>query len=166
MVDFMKVLAALNPDLARAPAPSPEKVPIRALRQRLGLSLEGFARRYGFPPGTVRHWEEGRRQPDAAACAYLTVISRDPKRIAAIFAGATRETLVQHTMRELAAALDKADCEDPADEDDEDEELDEEEEGEAAASMPARRSPAHSPAPAPAPPASPAAPAASRNPDR
>jgi DNA-binding transcriptional regulator YiaG len=164
MVDFMKVLAALNPDLARAPAPAAEKVPIRALRQRLGLSLEGFARRYGFPPGTVRHWEEGRRQPDAAACAYLTVISRDPKRIAAIFAGATRETLVQLTMRELATALDKADREDPAD-GDEEEEL-EEEEGEAAAATPDRRSPTQFPAPTPAPPASPAAPAASRNPDR
>ena len=147
MVDFMKVLAALNPAIARTlpPPPVPEKVPVRALRERLGLSLEAFARRYGFPPGTLRHWEEGRRQPDAAACAYLTVISRDPRRVAAIFGGASRETLAQLTLRELSAALDQADLD-------------------AAAAKPARRSRARSRARAPDPPASPAAPAASRNP--
>lgn len=149
MVDFMKVLAALNPAIART-LPSPptaEKVPVRALRERLGLSLEAFAHRYGFPPGTLRHWEEGRRRPDAAACAYLTVISRDPRRVAAVFGGATRESLAQLTLRELSAALDKADHEEAA----------------AKAARPARRSPARSPARAPDPPASPAAPAASRN---
>jgi DNA-binding transcriptional regulator YiaG len=150
MVDFMKVLAALNPAIARAQAPVPEKVPVRALRRQLGLSLEGFARRYGFPPGTLRHWEEGRRQPDAAACAYLTVIARDPKRVAAIFRGASADDLTQLTLRELAASLEAAERRDEA----------------ARSLRKARRSPARSPAPEPSPPASPAAPAASQNPDR
>ncbi|MGF7213072.1 DNA-binding transcriptional regulator YiaG [Skermanella aerolata] len=54
------------------------------LRLRLWLRQEDFAVRYQIPYTTVRDWEQGRRQPDAAARAYLRVIDRDPDHIAAL----------------------------------------------------------------------------------
>ena len=57
---------------------SPEPVDVRRLRDRLGLTQEQFAMRFGLELDAVRNWEYGRRAPDAAAKAYLTVIDRDP----------------------------------------------------------------------------------------
>jgi len=50
----------------------------RSIRRALGLSQEEFAARYHIPIGTLRDWEQGRFEPDAAARAYLTVIARAP----------------------------------------------------------------------------------------
>jgi putative transcriptional regulator len=50
----------------------------KSLRRALGLSQEEFAARYHIPVGTLRDWEQGRFEPDAAARAYLTVIAREP----------------------------------------------------------------------------------------
>ena len=58
-------------------------VDVRAIRARLGLSREQFARRFRFPARTVQEWEQGRRRPDQAARAYLTVIARNPEAVAA-----------------------------------------------------------------------------------
>jgi putative transcriptional regulator len=46
---------------------SPAAPDVAAIRKRLGLSQERFARRFGLSPATVRDWEQGRRQPDAPA---------------------------------------------------------------------------------------------------
>ena len=35
-----------------------------------------------IPLGTLRDWEQGRKDPDAAARAYLTVIGRNPTAVA------------------------------------------------------------------------------------
>jgi putative transcriptional regulator len=51
----------------------------KSLRRALGLSKEEFANRYHIPVGTLRDWEQGRFEPDAAARAYLTVIAREPE---------------------------------------------------------------------------------------
>lgn len=51
---------------------------IRTLRRALGLTQEAFASRYHIPLGTLRDWEQGRREPDQPARAYLRVIARDP----------------------------------------------------------------------------------------
>ena len=51
---------------------------IKIIRRALGLSQEDFALRFQIPLGTVRDWEQGRKQPDAAARAYLRVIAREP----------------------------------------------------------------------------------------
>jgi putative transcriptional regulator len=50
----------------------------KSIRRALGLSQEEFAARYHIPIGTLRDWEQGRFEPDAAARAYLTVIARAP----------------------------------------------------------------------------------------
>ncbi len=53
----------------------------RVIRRALGLSQEEFATRFRIPLGTLRDWEQGRKAPDAAAQAYLTVIGRNPKAV-------------------------------------------------------------------------------------
>jgi putative transcriptional regulator len=61
-------------DLARMP-----RVPqISVIRRALKLSQEDFAARYHIPIGTLRDWEQGRKEPDAAAKAFLRVIAREP----------------------------------------------------------------------------------------
>lgn len=59
--------------------PAPAKVDVRAIRAGLGLSQTAFARRFGFSPATLREWEQGRRQPEAAARVLLLVIASRPE---------------------------------------------------------------------------------------
>ena len=51
---------------------------VRAIREQLGLSQTAFASTYRIPLATLKGWEQGRRQPDATASAYLSVIARLP----------------------------------------------------------------------------------------
>lgn len=60
---------------------APESVDVRAIRARTKLSQLRFAERYGFDVTAVRNWEQGRRQPDRAARAYLLVIDREPEAV-------------------------------------------------------------------------------------
>lgn len=50
----------------------------RAIRESLGLSQQAFASAYRIPLATLKGWEQGRRQPDATASAYLSVIAKLP----------------------------------------------------------------------------------------
>jgi putative transcriptional regulator len=52
---------------------------VRAIRETLGLSQQAFAEAYRIPLATLKGWEQGRRQPDATASAYLSVIARLPQ---------------------------------------------------------------------------------------
>ena len=51
---------------------------VKVMRRALGLSQEDFAARFQIPLGALRDWEQGRKDPDAAARAYLVVIGRKP----------------------------------------------------------------------------------------
>jgi putative transcriptional regulator len=53
----------------------------KIVRQALGLTQEEFAARFRIPLGTLRDWEQGVAEPDAAAKAYLQVIARNPKAV-------------------------------------------------------------------------------------
>lgn len=55
---------------------------IRILRNRLGLSQEGFARTYGIPLANIRQYEIGRHMPPPAVRAYLKVIGAEPDLVA------------------------------------------------------------------------------------
>ena len=50
----------------------------KLIRRALGITQEEFAARFRIPLGTLRDWEQGAKEPDQAARAYLTVIARDP----------------------------------------------------------------------------------------
>lgn len=52
---------------------------VRAIREALGLSQQAFASAYRIPLATLKGWEQGRRQPDATASAYLAVIAGMPE---------------------------------------------------------------------------------------
>ncbi len=52
---------------------------VRAIREGLGLSQQAFASAYRIPLATLKVWEQGRRQPDATASAYLSVIAGIPE---------------------------------------------------------------------------------------
>lgn len=66
----------------------PAAVDVRAIRARTSLSQAGFARRFGFTVSAVREWEQGRRQPEAAARVLLLVIDRRPEVVDEVLAAA------------------------------------------------------------------------------
>ncbi len=55
----------------------------KIIRRALGLSQEAFSERFQIPVGTLRDWEQGRKEPDAAARAYLEVIAGNPEAVEA-----------------------------------------------------------------------------------
>jgi len=57
-------------------------VNVKRLREQLRLTQEAFAATYRIPVGTLRDWEQRRKNPDAPARAYLTVIARNPQAVA------------------------------------------------------------------------------------
>jgi putative transcriptional regulator len=61
----------------------PEKIDVKAVRTGLRMSQSEFARTFGFNARVVQDWEQGRRQPETAARAYLLVIQRNPKAVTA-----------------------------------------------------------------------------------
>jgi len=54
---------------------------VKIIRRALGLSQEAFAKRFHIPLGTLRDWEQGRKEPDATARAYIAVIARNPEAV-------------------------------------------------------------------------------------
>ena len=80
-----EVLAAARSDLDAQPL-EPEELakmrrisPVKALRQRLGMTQIGFAEAFGLPVSTLRDWEQRRTTPDAPARALLKAIEREPE---------------------------------------------------------------------------------------
>jgi putative transcriptional regulator len=53
----------------------------KRIRWQLGLSQTEFAKLFRIPAGTLRDWEQHRRDPDQAARAYLEVIARNPRAV-------------------------------------------------------------------------------------
>jgi putative transcriptional regulator len=54
---------------------------VKVIRRAMKLSQDEFAARFRIPVGTLRDWEQGRKEPDAATRAYLVVIARDPEAV-------------------------------------------------------------------------------------
>jgi putative transcriptional regulator len=59
----------------------PKRVDVARIRRKLRMSQEAFALRYGFSVRNIRNWEQGIRQPEGSARAYLTLIERAPKMV-------------------------------------------------------------------------------------
>ena len=57
------------------------EVNLRRVRQKMGLSQAQFAARFGFPPATLRNWEQGRSRPDAPTRVLLAVIAKHPEAV-------------------------------------------------------------------------------------
>jgi len=62
---------------------------VSIVRRALKLSQEQFAATFHIPIGTIRDWEQGRYDPDAAGRAYLRVIAREPDAVRRALAAPT-----------------------------------------------------------------------------
>jgi putative transcriptional regulator len=75
---------AIAEDIARDPDAMPftdadgMALRIQMIRKRLSLSQAQFAAKFHIPLATLKDWEQGRRQPEAAAWTYLQVIEAEP----------------------------------------------------------------------------------------
>ena len=56
-------------------------VDVAALRERLGLTQEQFAKAFGVTTATLRNWEQGRREPKGPARVLLNVIEKEPEAV-------------------------------------------------------------------------------------
>jgi len=56
-------------------------VDILKVRRGMGLSQTQFALKFGFPPATLRNWEQGRVRPDTPTRVLLAVIAKHPESV-------------------------------------------------------------------------------------
>ena len=71
-----------NPPLTDDELSLMQRVPNpKEIRRRLNLTQEQFAARFHLRLGTIRDWEQGKKEPDSAARALLRVIDRNPEAV-------------------------------------------------------------------------------------
>src|SRR5271157_5917947 len=71
----------------------PQEVDVKAIRNRLGMTQARFSDTFGFSLDAIKHWEGGRRTPEAPARTLLTVIYKNPAAFAAAV-GSSKPTTV------------------------------------------------------------------------
>ena len=54
-------------------------VNVREIRRKTNKNQEEFARMIGVKVGTLRNWEQGRRNPDGPAMTLLKVVAANPE---------------------------------------------------------------------------------------
>lgn len=77
-------IAFADGDESRARIVKP--VDVKALRQRIGKTQGEFSKDFKLPLGTVRDWEQHRREPESASKVYLSMIEADPEGVRRILA--------------------------------------------------------------------------------
>ena len=65
-------------------------VDVRKVRPKMGLSQPQLATKFGFPPATLRNWEQGRSHPDTPTRVLLAVIARRPEAVEEVLRKAKR----------------------------------------------------------------------------
>ena len=65
----------------------PRPIDVKAVRKSVKMSQAEFSRTFGIAKRALQEWEQGGRQPDSAARAYLTVIAREPAVVRRALAG-------------------------------------------------------------------------------
>ena len=56
----------------------PDEVNVKEIRERLGLSQDEFATRFGFDTASLRNWEQRRTIPERAVRSFFKVIQANP----------------------------------------------------------------------------------------
>ncbi len=79
MAGLEDALAFAEGDTSRVKAHKIEVVDVKAVRKKTGLSQPKFAAVFKIPVGTLRGWEQGRRQPEGPAIALLQIIDKEPE---------------------------------------------------------------------------------------
>ncbi|MBI4907140.1 MAG: helix-turn-helix domain-containing protein [Acidobacteria bacterium] len=78
LIEGMKLVAAHNRGEVDLEQVWPKPVDVKAIRKGVKMSQAEFSRAYGISKRALQEWEQGGRQPDSAARAYLTVIAKEP----------------------------------------------------------------------------------------
>jgi putative transcriptional regulator len=78
LIEGMKLVLAHQRGEAVLEQVWPRPIDVKAIRRHVKMSQAEFARAYGIGKRALQEWEQGGRQPDSAARAYLTVIAKEP----------------------------------------------------------------------------------------
>ena len=78
LIEGMKLVAAHQRGEIELEQVWPRPVDVKAIRKRVKMSQAEFSRAYGISRRALQEWEQGGRQPDSAARAYLMVIAKEP----------------------------------------------------------------------------------------
>jgi len=81
MEGLNEALAFARGELKGAKLHVPAEIDVRAIRGKLHLSQEDFARTFGFTIDQIKAWEQGRSRPLGGVRAYLMIIDRDPETV-------------------------------------------------------------------------------------
>jgi len=80
----------------------PSEIDVKSIRKALHMTQARFSDAFGFSLDAVKHWEGGRRTPEASARAFLTVIARNPKAVIAALYSPTNAPSVTTAARNSA----------------------------------------------------------------
>jgi putative transcriptional regulator len=58
---------------------SPDQLLVLIVRRELELSQPAFSKLLGVPVGTIRDWEQGRKEPGSAAITLVKVARKHPE---------------------------------------------------------------------------------------
>jgi putative transcriptional regulator len=78
LIQGMKLVLAHQRGRVQLEQVWPKPIDVKAIRKREKMSQAEFSRTYGIGKRALQEWEQGGRQPDSAARAYLTVIAKAP----------------------------------------------------------------------------------------
>jgi putative transcriptional regulator len=78
LIEGMKLILAHQRGQVELEQVWPKPIDVKAIRKRVKMSQAEFARAYCISKRALQEWEQGGRQPDSAARAYLTVIAKEP----------------------------------------------------------------------------------------
>jgi putative transcriptional regulator len=78
LIEEMKLVAAHRRGKIELQQVWPRPVDVKAIRRSVKMSQTEFSRAYGISKRALQEWEQGGRQPDSAARAYLNVIAKEP----------------------------------------------------------------------------------------
>jgi putative transcriptional regulator len=76
-----EALAFARGELKGATLHVPPEIDVRAIRGKLHLSQEDFARTFGFTIDQIKGWEQNRSRPLGGVRAYLMIIDRAPDKV-------------------------------------------------------------------------------------
>ena len=82
---LIKSMTQMNEIIEGKRAPSRESiinsVHVKEIRHATGLTQDKFCKLIDVKMGTLRNWEQGRREPTGPAKALLRAIKNDPKHV-------------------------------------------------------------------------------------
>jgi putative transcriptional regulator len=87
LIEGMKLVLAHERGQVELEQVWPKPIDVKAIRKKVQMSQAEFSRAYGISKRALQEWEQGGRQPDSAARAYLTVIAKEPAVVRRALAG-------------------------------------------------------------------------------